>query len=109
MSDAGAPGAEKLPRVAAHFDDARAEILRVHRHPKERRRYLGLDVLARSRIALITTPRTTTGVEALTPVAITAWSAGTDYMVTPSSTTVDSTRNTRRYSCGVIWCARTKW
>lgn len=108
MSDAGAPGAEKLPRVAAHFDDARADILRVHRPPKERRRYLGLDVLARSRIALIATPRTTTGVEALTPVA-TAWSAGTDYMVTPSSTTVDSTRNTRRYSCGVIWCARTKW
>jgi len=38
----------------------------------EGRRYLGLDVLARSRIALITTDETTTDKEDLTPAALTA-------------------------------------
>jgi hypothetical protein len=43
----------------------------------EGRRYLGLDVLARSRIALITTDDTTTEKDDLTPAALTAWSAAT--------------------------------
>ena len=38
----------------------------------EGRRYLGLDVLARSRVALINTGETTTGKEDLTPTALTA-------------------------------------
>jgi len=38
----------------------------------EGRRYLGLDVLARSRMALITTDQTTTQKEDLTPAALTA-------------------------------------
>ena len=38
----------------------------------EGRRYLGLDVLARSRMALISTDETTTEKEHLTPAALTA-------------------------------------
>ncbi len=38
----------------------------------EGRRYLGLDVLARSRMALINTDETTTEKEDLTPAALTA-------------------------------------
>jgi putative transposase len=115
--------AEKLPAVAEHLEDARADILAFTAFPKEiwrqiwsnnpnerlnreirrrtdvvgifpdrnsavrligavlaeqhddwaeGRRYLGLDVLARSRIALITTEQTATEKEDLTPAALTA-------------------------------------
>ena len=115
--------AEKLPAVAEHLEDARADILAFTAFPKEiwrqiwsnnpnerlnreirrrtdvvgifpdrnsavrligavlaeqhddwaeGRRYLGLDVLARSRLALITTDQETTEKEDLTPAALTA-------------------------------------
>jgi len=115
--------AEKLPRVAEHLDEARADILAFTAFPKEiwrqiwsnnpqerlnreirrrtdvvgifpdrnalirlvgavlaeqhddwieGRRYLGLDVLSRSRMALITTTNPTEESETMTPAAITA-------------------------------------
>ena len=58
----------------------------------EGRRYLGLEVLAKSRLALINTDATTTGKEVLTPAALTAERAATGSRGGPSSTTtVDST------------------
>ena len=114
--------ADKLPAVAEHLEEARADILAFTAFPKEiwrqiwsnpnerlnreirrrtdvvgifpdrgsavrligavlaeqhddwieGRRYLGLDVLAKSRLALITTHDTTTAKEDLTPAALTA-------------------------------------
>ena len=46
-----------------------------HDNWAEGRRYLGLDVLARSRLALINTDETTTEKEDLTPAALTACAA----------------------------------
>ena len=58
----------------------------------EGRRYLRLDVLARSRIAVINTDDTTVEKDDLTPAALTAYGATTDDAVAPSSTTTaDST------------------
>ena len=44
----------------------------------EGRRYLGLEVLARSRVALITTDETTTDKEDLTPTALWFLNSGSD-------------------------------
>lgn len=53
----------------------------------EGRRYLGLDVLALSRIALITTDETTTEKKDLTPDALLLRVQPPDHAVAPSSTT----------------------